>query len=173
VKNAELSETPNENEEENNLCDEMTCQNNGACLDHIIERYICLCNQPFYGNKCQFKDFCFENPCATDQICHQYLNKNYTCEPRRKQSEIKTSMRKNGYLKKKQRNIFYFFLKILLFLMGFSLELCFFLIVFQVILQEIKAKKLILINSCIKIQIHAHRIHVKVRKSACSQTKAA
>jgi hypothetical protein len=105
VKNAELSETQNENEQ-NNLCNEMTCQNNGACLDHIIERYICLCNQPFYGNKCQFKDFCFENPCASDQICHQYLNKNYTCEPRREQSEIKNSMTKTDIFKRIKKIFF-------------------------------------------------------------------
>ena len=68
-------------------CKDIVCQNNGACLDHIIENSICLCNPPFYGNVCQFKDYCYENPCHSDQICRQHLNESFTCETKPKKNQ--------------------------------------------------------------------------------------
>ena len=67
-----------------NICKDIVCQNNGACLDHETEKSVCLCSPPYYGNMCQYKDYCYANPCRAGQVCRQFLNGNYSCEAKQK-----------------------------------------------------------------------------------------
>ena len=72
-------------------CARVMCQNNGTCIDHIIQNAFCICSLPYYGNMCQFKDVCYERPCGSNLICRQYLNNSYACEDKK---QIKESSKK-------------------------------------------------------------------------------
>ena len=65
-----------------NACASMTCKNGGTCIEHILNTAYCLCNLPHYGEFCQFKDVCYDDPCGQYGVCRQTPNDSYFCEPK-------------------------------------------------------------------------------------------
>jgi hypothetical protein len=58
-----------------------SCQNNGTCVAIDKTLFRCLCIVPFYGNKCQYKDHCYEKPCKASEVCQQLTNNTFNCQP--------------------------------------------------------------------------------------------
>lgn len=54
-----------------NLCSPTTCQNQGLCIQNILNQTTsCLCMAGFTGNRCQNKiNNCFNNPCSNSATC--------------------------------------------------------------------------------------------------------
>jgi hypothetical protein len=63
-----------------NINDSICECKNGECVELAPTIKHCLCSLPFYGDKCQFKDVCYNNTCEFEsQQCYQLPNNSLTC----------------------------------------------------------------------------------------------
>lgn len=61
------------------ICRSHECGPNGVCININNKLPHCLCKEPYYGDKCQNRDGCFDNPCKPTEICLQWPNNTFVC----------------------------------------------------------------------------------------------
>jgi len=57
--------------QEINECDPNPCMNNASCVD-LVNDFMCMCPQCFYGDRCQFEmdfELCFNCSCLNNATC--------------------------------------------------------------------------------------------------------
>ncbi|XP_065915266.1 uncharacterized protein [Dysidea avara] len=59
-------------------CTNITCLNNGTCVNHINNNFTCQCAPGYEGRYCAFSTACDPNPCENQGECMSQ-NLNYTC----------------------------------------------------------------------------------------------
>ncbi|CAC5407140.1 HMCN [Mytilus coruscus] len=61
-----------------NECASNPCQNQGRCVDHVLQ-YACVCAAGYTGKNCEIKfNECASNPCQHSAVCHDLVNR-YSC----------------------------------------------------------------------------------------------
>lgn len=96
-----LEKESNESDTINKLsiCNEIKCKNDGKCVELGPTTTSCLCNLPFYGERCQHEDVCYNNPCSVgdQQSCYQLPNNSFTCinTKNNKLNEMKSKINEN------------------------------------------------------------------------------
>lgn len=61
------------------ICRSHNCGPNGKCININNKLAHCLCQEPFYGDRCQYRDECFDNPCKANEICLHWPNNTFVC----------------------------------------------------------------------------------------------
>lgn len=61
------------------ICGEHQCGPNGMCININNKLAHCLCQEPYYGDKCQYRDGCYDNPCKPNEVCLQWPNNKFVC----------------------------------------------------------------------------------------------
>ena len=63
------------------ICLGQNCGPNGTCININNKLAHCLCKVPYYGDKCQYRDECYTNPCPRpNDICLQLPNNSFICQ---------------------------------------------------------------------------------------------
>ena len=65
------------------ICRSHECGPNGVCININNKLPHCLCKEPYYGDRCQNRDGCFDNPCKPTEICLQWPNNTFVCHDAR------------------------------------------------------------------------------------------
>lgn len=66
---------------DDNVCSNVTCQHDGTCIRINDYSFRCICDVPYYGDLCQFRNHCYEKPCPPQQECQPFSNGTYVCQP--------------------------------------------------------------------------------------------